>query len=273
MIDKKALRILTSTYWSSAGWRDRFVTSPDDFEFAKSKGMMFDPVSVTHDQIVDRTIKIATHTKPVDVANAFLASLTTRRLDLRSALGSFASVRHLPRHKLAPTERQCAVCGEYGGGMDTKDLNVLNFERFKWGGVRHKSPLYAWFDLERFATLDCPRPTLSDEDCLAEILTLASSLPPEARLSHLVRAIAPTFKSNTDERSVLISILGYAGVLQPKSKPSFFSAYVNESNREQTPWSKDDWPFPVQWWRGADGVAWETAYYWFPCLKRRKRST
>jgi hypothetical protein len=133
-------------------------------------------------------------------------------------------------------------------------------------------PLYAWFDLERFSELECPLPKVTDQNCLTEILALASTLPLKARLADLVRAIAPMLESNADERRVLISILGYAGIFQPKSQPSFFDTYVDESKREQTPWSKDDWPFPIQWWRGVDGVNWEAAYYWFPRLKRGSRS-
>jgi hypothetical protein len=47
MIDKKALRILSSTYWSSTGWRDKYHTPPDDFKYAKSQGLMFDPITAT----------------------------------------------------------------------------------------------------------------------------------------------------------------------------------------------------------------------------------
>lgn len=273
MIDKKAFRILSSTFWSSTGWRDDNRTAPEDFKYAKSQGLMFDPITVTHDEIVDRAVTIATNTKPIDVADAFLASLTSRRLDLRSALGSYAAVRHLKRHRLAPTVRCCEKCGEYHDRKKPKDLNVLSFERFKWGGVRHDSPLYAWFDLERFSESECLRPSSEDKDCLAKILDVASSLSPAAKLAELVRGVAPLFKSNDDERRVLISILGYAGVLQPKSQPSFFEAYVSKSDRDQTPWSKDDWPFPIQWWRGADGVNWEAAQHWFPGLTSGKRSS
>jgi hypothetical protein len=33
----------------------------------------------------------------------------------------------------------CPVCDEYDTHDEDVDLNVLNFERFKWGGVRHNS--------------------------------------------------------------------------------------------------------------------------------------
>ena len=61
----------------------------------------------------------------------------SRRVEIRSALGSFAVLQHFPMHA-APGQREaCPVCGDYNRPADEEDLNVLNFERFKWGGVRH----------------------------------------------------------------------------------------------------------------------------------------
>lgn len=43
-MDKKAKDILFKTYWSSSGWKDNKSTDPSDFVYAKSKGLMFDPL-------------------------------------------------------------------------------------------------------------------------------------------------------------------------------------------------------------------------------------
>ncbi|MDQ0496447.1 MULTISPECIES: hypothetical protein [Paenibacillus] len=44
-----------STYWSASGWKqERGPLSGEDVEFAKSKGLMFDPIPITHDEIVSR---------------------------------------------------------------------------------------------------------------------------------------------------------------------------------------------------------------------------
>jgi hypothetical protein len=50
---------------------------------------------------------------PAEVGEAFLASLTSRRLDLRSALGSYAVARLLPEHSLTPVpyDGSRAICG------------------------------------------------------------------------------------------------------------------------------------------------------------------
>jgi hypothetical protein len=55
-VDRRALKVLFNTYWTSAGWRDeqtRF-TSPDDFEYAKRVGAMFDDIRLSHADIVSR---------------------------------------------------------------------------------------------------------------------------------------------------------------------------------------------------------------------------
>lgn len=265
--DKKAVQILKAHFWSSAGWRDELspATSTDeDIEYAKAAGVMFEPVSLDHDEAVQWLLRSFAQVAQEDVVAAFVSSLGSRRLDLRSALGSFAMARHFPHHR--HQERGiCEVCGTYGL-RDEANLNVLNFERFKWGGVRHDQAEYAAFDLERFSESTTPEPSVEDYLLLRDIVEAASSLPVSAKLSDLVKVLSPIIKSNANERRVLIQILGYAGVLQPRNKPGFFREFVPWSDREVTPWSKDDWSYPVQWWRGRDGVNTEALLFWFPKL-------
>jgi len=48
-MDKKAKKILFSTYWKN-GWLDGddSYTSPEEFEYAKSRGLMFDSFTISH---------------------------------------------------------------------------------------------------------------------------------------------------------------------------------------------------------------------------------
>jgi hypothetical protein len=97
---KKALKTLFTTYWSSQGGkpeRDQ-VTAADDFLHAKRAEVMFDPVRLSHEEIVRRAIDVRARVDPESIAAAFLASLSNRRLELRSALGSYAVLRHFPAH-------------------------------------------------------------------------------------------------------------------------------------------------------------------------------
>ena len=137
-------------------------TPANDFSYAKAAGLMFDPVHLTHDQAIDWALRSKKLVSKESVVAGFLASLSSRRLELRSVLGSFAVLRNFPLHRwrrIDGAEHFCPVCGAYDGSAGDEDLSVLNFERFKWGGVRHSDPRYAAFDLERFAEIDVPSPT------------------------------------------------------------------------------------------------------------------
>lgn len=58
-MDKKAKDILFQTYWSGKGWKRDHITDPDDFLYAKDKGLMFDPLTIGHDDCVKRILEIA----------------------------------------------------------------------------------------------------------------------------------------------------------------------------------------------------------------------
>ena len=178
--DRRAIKVLHNTYWTSAGWRAKAAqfTSPDDFAYAKRAGVMFDPIEVTHDSVVERVIAAVRSVATIDVANSFVFSLVTRRLELRSALGSFAVHQFLSRHEVPPSrERSCDVCGDYAAKPRKEDVNVLNFERFKWGGVRHSEPLYAAFDLELFSNLPRVTPDREAVRVLKELLSAIEKAP------------------------------------------------------------------------------------------------
>ena len=261
--DKKALQILLDTYWSPKGWkRDKTIGSAD-FEYARQAGYMFDPVTVAHDDIVARLLTIRNRVSVEQVTDAFMASLSTRRLELRSALGSFSFAAHFADHRLVeqahgqmPSGRlHCRLCGLYGHSVaEQEDLNVLSFERWKWGGVRHVNPLYCWFDLTQFEKASFAASTQEDYSILARIVEIASGLTPKAKPNELEKRISKVIKSNGSERRVLIEILGYCGVLKPAGRCGFLQAFTSNEHRDRPPDHTNDWNYPVIWWQGADGV-------------------
>ncbi len=98
LYDKKAVKILFATYWSSAGWKKERTISAEDFAYAKANGVMFDARRIRHDEVVQAARAMAEEIGHEAVAQVFLASLSSRELAFRSALGSFAATRWLPRH-------------------------------------------------------------------------------------------------------------------------------------------------------------------------------
>ena len=215
---------------------------------------MFEPVRISHGEITDRLLAAICNTGQRRVANAFLASLSTRRLEWRSALGSYAVFRHLQDHEPAVEEGRRYVCCGGHAISDAQDVNVLNFERFKWGGVRHMQPLYAMLDLELLAESEAPQPEAVDIQIFRALISLLRQLPPGITAAALQKKFTGAFKSNKSERDIIVAILGYCGVLSTPGHPGFTDAFVPVTQRALPHHHYLDMPYPACWWRSEDGL-------------------
>ena len=254
--DKRALKILFDHYWSPRGWirEENRTCSGEDFAYAKAKGLMFDSIEIGHEAVLNRLLSAVGSTRQRTVADAFVASLSTRRLDLRSALGSYAVFRHLQdHHAIADDGHSCNICG-HSDRSDVEDLNVMNFERFKWGGVRHSKPLYAMLDLDLFARSEVLFPTSLDGQIFRELIAIIQALPPGVSASALQGYLGTAVKSNKGERDVIVAILGYCGILRSPDRPGFAERFLPPRKRTQPNHHFIDTPYPACWWRSEYGI-------------------
>lgn len=261
-MDKKAKKILFQSYWKN-GWLDskERVTSLQDFQYAKEKGVMFDPITISHDDCVTRIIELVSQITEDEIACVFLRSLSTRQLELRSGIASWFVAKHFSPHSYTPVvlgesyedgevshiSYTCGICRDFMYGVigdeyyKDEDLNVLNFERMKWGGVRHGQLLYTLFDLEQLHKESFQEePTTEDVTILRDILRVIEESAPTdfpGTLRDRLSAV-PNFKSSKAERSRLIEVLACIGVL----KPSTYSRPIK---------GKHDWTYAT-YWRGED---------------------
>lgn len=272
-MDKKARDILFRTYWSGKGWKEGRATNPDDFQYAKKMGLMFDPLTIGHDECVEKVMEIAETITPEQVVKAFLSSLSTRRLDWRSGIASYYIAKLFPAHQYMPvasgysfqdkkpivTSYTCEICKNLKYGIIgsekyvNRDLNVMNFERIKWGGVRHGDLLYTYFDLEQFQKEQITEPTTTDVAIFQNILEAICSCKPGDYPSVLRDKLKeiPDLKSNQSERAVMIEILACIGVLAPQSY-------------DRPEKGKHDWTFAT-FWRGEDGYDEKVVEQYFGC--------
>ena len=267
MTNKRALKILYDKYWSSSsGWVNNELNK-SDFNYAKDAGVMFEDIETNHDAIVTECINEINITEKNIVVKAFVSSLSSRRLELRSALGSYASGHLLKTHNFKSYEANysspgsCAVCSEFKD-PNKVDLNVLNFERFKFGGVRHTQPNYIWFDLTQLNNQDTPEPTFEDKTILISIIETISNLK-SGKLSDAPNSLKKILKSNKDERNNIIEILGYCGILNIPDYPELNKIYIPVHKRRHSSYSKSDWSFPADIWLPEYGVNSDNIKFWF----------
>ncbi len=78
-VDKKAKKILFDTYWSGAGWKRVIHTEPEDFEYAKSKGLMFEPLTISHNDCIKKIIKITSIITPEQAPGNYMSAILSAR--------------------------------------------------------------------------------------------------------------------------------------------------------------------------------------------------
>jgi len=231
-MDKKAKDILFKTYWTSAGWisDENRKTETIELEYAKEKGLMFDPLTISKPALIAKIQEIVSIISIKKVTNAFLCSLTNKRLDWRSGLASYANAQRLLLNNNVPDFY-------FGHGKD-EDLNVLNFERIKWSGVRHDNGLYNWLDLSLLDKENIPDPRQQDIEIFKSILNVIDKSEIGETPSKLRDRIKEVFNVSKNERHALMEILGCADILKPLS-----------FDRKEP--GKHDWTFAL-YWRGED---------------------
>lgn len=259
-MDQRAKKILLQMYWHN-GWREQPLITAEDFAYGKAKGVLFDAITISHDECVKKIREIIMGTTPKQFGKAFLSSLSTRNLEWRSAIASYAIGSQIPHHTytaiisgafyeqghLVATKDTCQICRDVAYGVigescyENADLNVLNFERIKWGGVRHGDLLYTLFDLMQFQKEEIPEPSSPDIAIFQEILQAITSCNPNDYPSALCERMKhiPGFKSTKAERAAMVEILACIGVLKPGA-------------HDRACRGKQDWTFASDW-RGEDG--------------------
>jgi hypothetical protein len=263
-MDTKAKKILINTFWTNSGWRDEKITDTKDFEYAKSKGVMFEKITIDHEELGEKLSKVYDKIDKQQVVEFFIASLTSRKLEYRSFLSSFAIARVFKTHKFQSNDYKiCKNCGTYNKGKTEYDLNVLNFEKIKWGGVRFSSIEYVLFDLEQIKKITNVKPTKEDYEILEDIKNVIINLPQEERPRQLEKRLSKVFKSNINERENILNILGICGILETEDQKGFYSNFIPYNEREDRPVNKTDWSYPVDWWQGKFGINKEVWNYYF----------
>jgi hypothetical protein len=254
-VDKRALKILLDAFWSPAGWKSDASRGPsiDDFDYAKSQGMMFDPVMLDHKQAQRELTNAIQQLDRRRVADAFLSSLSTRRLDWRSAFGSFVVFQHMSSHGELNVGGRCGICGMHLGQHE-EDLNVLNFERFKWGGVRHDQVAYAALDLRLFLQEPASRPVAEDLRIFRSVIDSIRAAPAETTSAGLQAHFAKSLKSNKAERDTLVALLGFCGILGTLDHPGYSDSFVTFNEKRLPDRRFVDMSYPACWWVASSGV-------------------
>ncbi len=266
--DARALSTLINMHWRNGRWRRRgaepFDASPVDIAHATAAGYLFPSRQVTHDNLVEETTLLASVLSLEDASQSFVASLSQRRLFLRPFLPSLVVARKLPAHEFVPGKYSgvfCSTCGLREHTVIERD--VLNFERHKWGGVRHLDLAFVWFSLDRFAAEGGAEPAAADHELLDATLRALRGLAPGTSATKAEPALR-MLKSNKPERFIIIESLSIASVLEHETHPGFLNDFVRFDDRDLPVRRYAERGYPAEWWTSDCGVNMEAVRGLFP---------
>lgn len=230
-----------------------------DIELAKGEGYMFDyQQPISHKETMARLADVLPRINRKAVADAFLYSLSTRKLEYRSALGSYYFAIAIPEHEFDSNGyNTCTVCG-FNKWKNTADKydgpNYINYCRYKFGGVR-LALNYILFDLEQFVKLPEVSPCPEDYEILKKILGCAKLLTgANDKAPKLTKAIIheKLFKTNKDEVDMLLETLSICGIINNREYPTFEEKFVGYEEMACLQYSEVD--YPLNMWRARDGI-------------------
>ncbi|ADG72389.1 hypothetical protein [Brachyspira murdochii] len=253
--DKKAKKILFNYFWKD-GWIDdrEQKINDDDFLYAKEKGLMFDfsDKIIKHDDIIKN---IPALLKEIDFNNtvkAFLCSLSTRALHLRSFISSYYLAEKIIEHHFIAENSYCDECFKYyilGDNFYLKYRNVYNFEKFKWGGVRLSNLSYIYFDLLEFSKINFDEgnlnPLREDIEIFNNVLKQIDSYNNKNdSVNKMQKTLKDIFPSSKEQRIILLEILSYLDILEAKEEREYRDTELSEK---------------LMHWRGGDSYNKESA--------------
>jgi hypothetical protein len=243
------------------GHFESIMPPPDLLARAVAAGVMFsEPRSLDHDGWVNAARHGAAAVTADEVGDAFLASLTRGRMDLRSALASYALTRHLPDHAYTDQRKgvACAVCGILrgrDGTVEPKDVNSFSQVRFSCGAYPG-DVMYAAFDLEQFARAPRLEPTADDIGLGQQIIDYLRQLPAKTTAAQAARGLT-MLPGTRDQREALMQSLGICGILHSPGHPGYADAFVPDW-KAGTDWPSQRFPFgsyPTWWWKAEGGIS------------------
>lgn len=219
-----------------------------------------------HDEIMDELFAEYAKASKEHVVALFLASLSSRELLWRIGLPIFAIMKTFPRHQFTLAEGSdydsiapCKICANFSATYEQEEdiCDLLD-----GGGVLTHNIADYLYGLRAVRKLETPQPTGSDLAIFNEILLHISQTIGNIReLEKRLRTI-PNFKSNAEQRRLLLETLGYCGVLRPVGHVSPYEEYICLASAPRSSHSSD-WHYPADLWQGNDGINTEALEHWF----------
>lgn len=217
-----------------------------------------------HDTLIEKLFIEYKNTSKQHIVSLFLGSLSTRRLEWRIGLPIYAIMKNFPKHKYQTKDNPlsstspCSICSDYVDIEIDKDTDIY----VNAGGIVFHSLADYYYGLKVINSIDEKIPTDNDIRIFNQIINILEYSGGNIRQVEKMLKKIDGFKSNEEERRLLLETLGYCGVLKCKKHIAPFYEYTNLAIAPRKNHSSD-WNYPADFWGVEDGVDKELLDFWF----------
>jgi hypothetical protein len=243
------------------------------FQYAENKGYLFKEEIISHDNAIHQLFYEYKKITKRSVTDAFLASLSENKNGWRACLGVYSIMQKFPIH--AYTERDttsviqnsnpCEVCSSFRNSY-ANYKNWGNYLRLSSDDFFHDiyNYLFILWEFNNRLSFNI-KPQSEDFDLFLNIIRFIKSEkkvknPSELHKSLIKSKILRLF--NGAQVRSLIETLGYCSILTIEKEKGPLYKYINFASAPKKS-NRSDWPYPVEFWTGIDGLNKDAFNFWF----------
>lgn len=277
-----ALKLLCEFERDSADFGTRFWPNPiEKYLPAVAEGTMFLSEELyAHKEAMeiakDRARNISYH----DAVHAFIYGVARGIPAYRTALPAYLHIKSIPAHgedhlcaDNSHTSPYCDFCNYCAASAETKMrflwVNAMQYCRiYKGGYLGEQDPTASSFLLREFLKMPKVVATKEDYQRFVESLALAEQLQGDKKIGAYKellqkRKILP-FK--TKEYQPYLDILGYLNILHTEEHHGITKKFISARDMDEPVEYKNDYGYPVRFWRAGNGVDWTRVHELFEGL-------
>jgi len=254
---------------------------------------------MTHDEAINKLFQNYRCAVKKRYTDFFLSALSGSKWN--SGLYVYAAMKNFPDHEFSEREDNispvcsanwtenekqwcrvttpCQICSSYRENIsDSKEYHTYYFV----AGLNADDVYERLYIMEQInRSAEYPIIAGQDFDMFREIMSCLKNAEPGAKIrdvhkqlkkSIFYKFLVSRIKADrlkqgatqvaSDKVQAILETLGVCGILNAEKHKSPFYEYINLAVAPRSS-HNSDWAYPVDFWRGSDGIDWEVFDYWF----------
>ncbi len=206
-----------------------------------------------------------------DAAHAFIYGIARGVPAYRTALPAYLHIKNIPEHgeehlhsDRFSTSPGCHYCSYGGASVETKlsfmVINSIQYCRIYQGGYLGfgQSPNASSFLLREFIKMPKVVATKEDYRLFRDSLMLTEQLPCEKKIGAYKEILQKSkiLPLKTKEYQRYLDILGYLDILHTDEHRGVTKIFIRSQDMTDPEEHKNDYGYPVRFWRAKNGVDW-----------------